>query len=409
MNFLPAWSGRAVQHPDFGDDSSRDGRRKFNYAAMMSGKIEPRLRHRGTRIRQYTARRRVLAGCAALALALPSIRASTAAEALYTNASDTDAGPSLAGRLGDIAASIYDQAQSDLIAPSRRAAEQVLADPRTQTIYRHLSEAAHDVVALADPDVVRPVWRRSYEAVSAAAADCAERLRLWVLDPVVAGLKRAAEGAMTPPPAPDAAAPRLAVDVTADPFRQVSTIPGLPDSDIFRNLNGSDPLEPFNRLMLDFRQCEAAAGQFAVDGDGVGKFLLPDLAPLHHLREHDLDVMLGLADQRDIVFGGDAEQDPGRFIELHVEPRDAFLENLHLVFTGDEIPVDRVDPHKIAKLLLVPVRYRHPLVLVPLVFNRHDVVFRLKICSEPIPGPHWQRQEVKRKPARLASYRYPPV
>ncbi|HEY8871824.1 MAG TPA: VacJ family lipoprotein, partial [Stellaceae bacterium] len=250
MDFLPAWSGRAVQHPDFGGDSSRDGHRKFNYAAPMSGTIELRLQRRGTRLRQYAGRRRALALCAALALALPSIAASAAAQALYTNAGDTDAGPGLASRLGDIAASVYDKAQKDVIAPSRQAAEQVLADPRTQTIYRHLSDAAQDVVALADPDVVRPVWRRSYEAVSAAARDCAERLRLWVLDPRAAGLKRLTEGEMAPPPAPDAAAPRLAVDVTADPFRQVSTIPGLPDSDILRNLDGSDPLEPFNRLMF---------------------------------------------------------------------------------------------------------------------------------------------------------------
>ena len=197
-----------------------------------------------------TARRRVLAGCAALALALLSIPAPTAAEALYTSAGDPGTGPSLASRVGEIAASVYDKAQSDLIAPSRQAAEQVLADPRTQTIYRHLSEAAQDVAALADPDVVRPVWRRSYEAVSAAASDCAEKLRLWVLDPLVAGLQRLTEDATEPPRAPDAAVPRLAVDVTADPFRQVSTIPGLPDSNILRNLDGSDPLEPFNRLMF---------------------------------------------------------------------------------------------------------------------------------------------------------------
>jgi phospholipid-binding lipoprotein MlaA len=207
---------------------------------MMSSRIELRLQPRGTRVPQYTARRRVLALCAALAL--PSIGTCAAAEA--------DTGPSLAARLGEIATSVYDTAQSDLIAPSRQAAEQVLADPRTQTVYRHLSEATQDVVALADPDVVRPVWRRSYEAVSAAASDCAEKLRLWIFDPLVAGLKRLTEGATEPPPAPDAAAPRLAVDVTADPFRQVSTIPGLPDSDILRNLDGSDPLEPFNRFMF---------------------------------------------------------------------------------------------------------------------------------------------------------------
>jgi phospholipid-binding lipoprotein MlaA len=207
----------------------------------MSGTIDLRSQGRGKRLRQCATWRRVPVLCAALALALQSIGTSAAAGA--------DTGPSLAGRLGDIAASVYDKAQKDLIAPSRQAAEQVLADPRTQTIHRHLSEAAQDVVALADPDVFRPVWRRSYDAVSAAVGDCAAKLRRWI-DPLLTELKRVTEGAAETPPARGAAAPRLAVDVTADPFRQVSAIPGLPDSDILRKLDGNDPLEPFNRLMF---------------------------------------------------------------------------------------------------------------------------------------------------------------
>jgi hypothetical protein len=229
-----------VQHPDSGDDSSGDERRKFNYAVVMLGKIELRLQRRGARLRQYTVRCRVLALSVALALAPPSIRGSAAVEPLYTGAVDPDTGPSLASRLGEIAATVYDKAQSNLIAPTRQAAEQVLADPRTQTIYQHLSETAQDVVALADADALRPIWRRSYEAVSAAASDCTEKLRLWIFDPLVAGLRRLTEGAIAPPPAPDAAAPRLAV--MADPFRQVSAIPGLADIDILRNLDDSDPL-----------------------------------------------------------------------------------------------------------------------------------------------------------------------
>ncbi len=219
---------------------------------MMSGKIALRLHLRAARLGQCTARRGV---CAALALALASSLASAAAENF-----DTHAEPSLASRLGEIAGSVYDKAQSHLIAPSRQAAEELVAHPRTQEICRHLSETAQGLVALADSHVVQPIaresadllarsqLRQSYEAVNAIAGDLAEKLRLGILDPLIARLKHAAERAMAAPPAPSAAAPRRAI--AGDPLPQALAIPGLPESDILRNLNGNDPLEPFNRLMF---------------------------------------------------------------------------------------------------------------------------------------------------------------
>jgi len=217
----------------------------------------------------------MLALCAALAVAPPSIRAAAAAES-----GDANAGPSLTGRLGEIAGAVYDQAQQNLIEPSRRAAEEVLADPRAQKIYRNLSEATQDLAARADADAVQSVVQRTYRAVSAIAEDCAQRLRLWVLDPLVARLKRAANDAIEAPSTPASAtgltvavaadpfreplatpgivqavnAPRPSTAIDADPFRRTVAIPGVPDSDILRNLNGNDPLEPFNRLMFRFNR-----------------------------------------------------------------------------------------------------------------------------------------------------------
>jgi phospholipid-binding lipoprotein MlaA len=212
---------------DFEHNSGSDGRRAFAYAAVMSGKID---------------RRWVLAVCAALALSLsPGPSA----------AADTNTEPSLASRLGEIAGSVYDTAQSHIFAPSRQAAEALLAHLRTQEFYRELSDAAQGLGALADIHVLQPMSRESdeligrsdlrqwYEKVKAIAGDLAEKLRLAVLDPVIEGLRRA-ERALTPPPASSSAAAAA----------QALAIPGLPDSDILRNLNGNDPLEPFNRLMF---------------------------------------------------------------------------------------------------------------------------------------------------------------
>jgi len=238
---------------------------------MMVSTNQRRLDHRGAWRRGRTACSRVLALCAALLVATPSIRAAAAADA-----ADANAGPSLTGRLGEIAGAVYGQAQQNLIAPTLRAAEEVLADPRAQKIYRDLSEATQDLAARADADAVQSVFQRSYRAVSAIAQDCAARLRLWVLDPLVARLKRAANDALeapsapapatrltvavaadpfrerlpTPDIAPAASAPRPATAIGADPFRRTVAIPGVPDSDILRNLEGNDPLEPFNRLMF---------------------------------------------------------------------------------------------------------------------------------------------------------------
>jgi len=217
---------------DFEHNSGSDGRRAFAYAAVMSGKI---------------GRRWVLAGCVALALSLSPGPAAAA---------DPNTELSRASRLGEIAGSVYDTAQSHIFAPSRQAAEASLTHLRTQEFYRELSDAAQGLGALADIHVLQPMSRESgeligrsdlrqwYEKVKAIAGDLAEKLRLAVFDPVIEGLRRA-ERALTPPPASSPAAPRLATAAA-----QALAIPGLPDSDILRNLNGNDPLEPFNRLMF---------------------------------------------------------------------------------------------------------------------------------------------------------------
>jgi phospholipid-binding lipoprotein MlaA len=211
----------------------------------MSGNIDRRFHPRATR---------TFAVCAALAVSLWPRLASAA------GTFETTTEPSLASRLGAIAGAVYDTAERDLIAPSRQAAEAVLAHPRTHEIYQQLSETAQSLGALADTDVLQPVsrgsaeliaWsrlRQSYERVNAIVGDLVDRLRLAILDPVMAGLQQAAESAMGPRPPPAPAGVRLAT--AADPLAQALAVPGLPEKDILRNLNGNDPLEPFNRLMF---------------------------------------------------------------------------------------------------------------------------------------------------------------
>ena len=212
----------------------------------MSGKIDRRLHRRAALRYACIAPRLALAFALSLSPGLAS-------------AADTEGEPSLASRLGAMAGSVYDTAESHIIAPARQSAEALLADPRTEEIYQHLSATAQDVVGLADTHVLQPIsresadligrWdlRRSYEKVMAIAGDLAERLRLSVLDPFIAGLKRVGERAAAPSPTPAATAPRLA---SLDPRAAALAIPGLPQSDLSGYLNGDDPIEPFNRLMF---------------------------------------------------------------------------------------------------------------------------------------------------------------
>jgi hypothetical protein len=191
---------------DCGRHATGDGRLEFTYAAIMSSKIDRRLR-RHTGLRQAcTAPRWAVAVCAALAVWL--------SPGLNSAAADTDAEPSLARRLGAIAGSVYDKAESHLIAPSRQAVEELLVHPRTQQIYQQLSGTAQGLVALADTHVFEPIsrgsadlvgrsgLRQSYERVLAFAGDLAEQLSLQILDPVIARLKHAGERAMATLPAP---------------------------------------------------------------------------------------------------------------------------------------------------------------------------------------------------------------
>jgi len=206
------------------------------------GVIDRRLHRRAALRHAWVA----LACCAALAAPLSPRLASAAA---------SDSQPSLAGRLGEIAGSVYDKAESCLITPARQSAAAVLTDPRTEELYQHLSATAQDLAGLAETHVIQPIsrgwadlidrWdlRQPYERIVARARDLVEQLRLSILDPVIAGLKRA----VATPPAPAAAAPRLA---SLDPHAAALTIPGLPGSDLSRYLDGDDPLEAFNRLMF---------------------------------------------------------------------------------------------------------------------------------------------------------------
>ena len=193
--------------------------------------------------------------CAVLAAPLSSGVAATSVEDI-----DTSAAPSLSSRLGAIAGAVSDTAERNIILPSRQAAEAVFAHPRTRAVFRNLGETALSLGALADSHVMQPVsreasdlltrWRssQSYEWVSAILGGLLDRLRDAVLDPLVAALHEETGRINAPLPAPAHPTPRLTTAI--DPLAQGLVIPGLPDSDILRNLNGDDPLEPFNRLMF---------------------------------------------------------------------------------------------------------------------------------------------------------------
>src|SRR6266568_1417023 len=196
-----------VRHPDFGGHSRRDGRGEFTYAAIMSGKIDRRLDPRAALRHACLAPRLALAFALSLSPGLAS-------------AAGTEGEPSLASRLGAMAGSVYDIADTHVLQP--------------------ISRESADLID-------RWELRQSYERIRAIAGDLAERLRLSILDPFIAGLKRAGERAMAPSPTPAAAAPRLA---SLDPRAVALAIPGLPDSDLSAYLNGDDPIEPFNLLMF---------------------------------------------------------------------------------------------------------------------------------------------------------------
>src|SRR6266536_3413711 len=150
-----------------------------------------------------------------------------------------------------------------------------------------------------------------------------------------------------------------------EPFSRAENSPGAP----------AIPAAFLNHLLdplADLGGGDAAVGHFAVDGGDVGKLLSPDLAAFHQLFEHRSDVMLGIADQGNIVFGDDSEQGASGLFELHAVARDAFLENLHLVVARDELPVDRVNPDEIGELLPVAPRSHHVRARISLLVNRHD-------------------------------------
>jgi phospholipid-binding lipoprotein MlaA len=230
-----------VRHPDFDRHSRRDGRCEFTYAPIMRI-IDRRLHRRAALRRAWVA----IACCAALTAPLSPGRASVAA---------SNSEPNLVGRLGEIAGSAYGKVESWVITPTRQLAAAALANPRTKELYQHLSATAQDLAGLADTHVLQPMsrgsadlidrWdlRQSFERMMAIAGDLVGQLRLSILDPVIAGVKRA----VATPPAPAAAAPRLA---SLDPHAVALTIPGLAQGDLSRYLDGDDPLEPFNRLMF---------------------------------------------------------------------------------------------------------------------------------------------------------------
>ncbi|HEV2335183.1 MAG TPA: MlaA family lipoprotein, partial [Stellaceae bacterium] len=203
------------------------------------------------------ARRSLVAGrCVAVWWALALVLSPNLAMA----AGEVDIGtqPGLATRLGAIAGALCDTAERDLVTPSRQAAEAVLTHPRTQQLWGQVSDAAQSLGASANTHILQPLsresaelftrsgLRQSYQRFSALVGGLLETLRLSILDPLISSLQRSAERVTAPAPA--AARPRLAT--AADPPAPAMVIPGLPESDILRNLKGEDPLEAFNRLMF---------------------------------------------------------------------------------------------------------------------------------------------------------------
>jgi phospholipid-binding lipoprotein MlaA len=213
------------------------------------------------RVHRRAAGRGVLAACLALALLLLPNFAVAEPES-----SEATAEPSLVGRAAEIAGSVYSTAQSRLIAPSRQAITGFFAQLPIGELYRRLSEATQGLVALTDSHVLQPIWRGS-GGLAALLGQAIERPEAET------------PAASTAPPALAAAAPRAAA----------LAIPGVGESDILRNLDGSDPLEPFNRLMFRLNgglqaKLLGPASQFYLDHTspavqvGVGNFF-------HNLRE----------------------------------------------------------------------------------------------------------------------------
>jgi phospholipid-binding lipoprotein MlaA len=187
-------------------------------------------------------RRRAVAAYAALGiLASPPLAAGA------DETAKNDERPGLLSQLVAIAAQTYGAVDETAIAPSLRAAEDVINAPATQQVFARIGDAASPLASAAGATIrpivegvaalaTRPWAIQSYEAARAAAADLATGLRHRMVDPF---LTTVSDGQHPPV--------LLATTTREGNF-------GPLDETVRAAVEAEDPLEGFNRYMFELNE-----------------------------------------------------------------------------------------------------------------------------------------------------------
>jgi phospholipid-binding lipoprotein MlaA len=187
-------------------------------------------------------RRRAVAAYAALGiLASPPLAAGA------DETAKNDERPGLLSQLVAIAAQTYGAVDETAIAPSLRAAEDVINAPATQQVFARIGDAASSLGSAAGATIrpivegvaalaTRPWAIQSYEAARAAAADLATGLRHRMVDPF---LTTVSDGQHPPV--------LLATTTREGNF-------GPLDETVRAAVEAEDPLEGFNRYMFELNE-----------------------------------------------------------------------------------------------------------------------------------------------------------
>jgi phospholipid-binding lipoprotein MlaA len=187
-------------------------------------------------------RRAVAAACVALTI-LASPPLATGADETAKN----DERPGLLSQLVAIAAQTYGAVDETAIAPSLRAAEDVINAPATQQVFARIGDAASSLASAAGA-TIRPIvegvaalatgpWAtQSYLAAGAAAEDLATGLRHRMVDPFLTTVS-------------DEQHPAALLVATT---REGNF--GPLDESVRAAVEAEDPLEGFNRYMFDLNE-----------------------------------------------------------------------------------------------------------------------------------------------------------
>ncbi|HEV2303480.1 MAG TPA: VacJ family lipoprotein [Stellaceae bacterium] len=136
--------------------------------------------------------------------------------------------PSLEGRLSALAENLYAAAERGILAPARREAAAILADPRPAQIYRAVRDRLRQFGESATSRVLRPAAAGLAKFLGNARRAVEEWVRRELMNP------------FGKPPQTEVKTAGAAIAATP-----------LPRPDLLKNAKGEDPFEPVNRIVFD--------------------------------------------------------------------------------------------------------------------------------------------------------------